>query len=102
MTSFVIQNALIVDGTGKPGFLGSVAVEDDQIVEVGSITSPGDVIIDAEGLVLAPGIIVATLISTLKSHGIPWSLRRFRMVLPLFSSVTVGLRSHLVSQKTEM
>ena len=57
MTSFVIQNALIVDGTGKPGFLGSVAVEDDQIVEVGSITSPGDVIIDAEGLVLAPGII---------------------------------------------
>ena len=57
MTSFVIQNALIVDGTGKPGFLGSVSVEDDQIVEVGSITSPGDVIIDAEGLVLAPGII---------------------------------------------
>ena len=57
MTSFVIRNALIVDGTGKPGFLGSVAVEDDQIVEVGTITSTGDVIIDAEGLVLAPGII---------------------------------------------
>ena len=57
MNSFVIRNALIVDGTGNPGFLGSVAVQDDQIVEVGTITSPGDVIIDAEGLVLAPGII---------------------------------------------
>ena len=102
MTSFVIQNALIVDGTGKPGFLGSVAVEDDQIVEVGSITSPGDVIIDAEGLVLAPGIIDShthfdaqitwdPMVSPSISHGVP-----------PFSSVTVGLRSHLVSQSTEM
>ena len=57
MADFVIRNALILDGTGKPGFYGSVAVKGDQIVEVGTITSPGDVSIDAEGLVLAPGII---------------------------------------------
>ena len=57
MVDFVIRNALIVDGTGKPGFYGSVAVKGDQIVEVGSITSPGSVSIDAKGLVLAPGII---------------------------------------------
>ena len=57
MADFVIRNALILDGTGKPGFYGSVAVKGDQIVEVGTITSPGSVSIDAEGLVLAPGII---------------------------------------------
>ena len=57
MADFVIRNALILDGTGKPGFYGSVAVKGDQIVEVGKITSPGSVSIDAEGLVLAPGII---------------------------------------------
>ena len=57
MVDFEIRNALIVDGTGKPGFYGSVAVKGDQIVEVGSITSPGSVSIDAKGLVLAPGII---------------------------------------------
>ena len=51
MADFVIRNALILDGTGKPGFYGSVAVKGDQIVEVGTITSPGSVSIDAEGLV---------------------------------------------------
>ena len=57
MADFVIRTALILDGTGKPGFYGSGAVKGDQIVEVGTITSPGSVSIDAEGLVLAPGII---------------------------------------------
>ena len=57
MADFAIRNALIVDGTGKPGFYGSVAVKGDKIVEVGTITSPGSACIDAEGLVLVPGII---------------------------------------------
>ncbi len=57
MADFVIRNALILDGTGKPGFYGSVSVKGDQIVEVGTISSPDSVSIDAEGLVLAPGII---------------------------------------------
>jgi N-acyl-D-aspartate/D-glutamate deacylase len=34
MADFAIRNALIVDGTGKPGFYGSVAVKGDKIVEV--------------------------------------------------------------------
>ena len=37
MADFVIRNTLIVDGTGKPGFHGSVAVEGGQIVEVGPV-----------------------------------------------------------------
>jgi len=38
MADFVIRNTLIVDGTGNPGFHGSVAVEGGQIVEVGAVT----------------------------------------------------------------
>ena len=57
MADFVIRNTLIVDGTGNPGFHGSVAVEGGQIVEVGAVTVSASVSVDAEGLVLAPGII---------------------------------------------
>jgi N-acyl-D-amino-acid deacylase len=55
---FVVRGALIVDGTGAPGFVGDVQVDDDRIVAVERAGSrlPGRVI-DAAGLVLAPGFI---------------------------------------------
>ena len=56
--SIVIKNATIVDGTGTPGFRGDVQVRDSKIVAVGAIeTTDQDTIIDATGLVLAPGFI---------------------------------------------
>ena len=32
--TLIIQNGLIVDGSGKPGFYGDVVVDGDKIVEV--------------------------------------------------------------------
>jgi len=55
--SLVIRNAMIVDGTGKPGFSGDVAVVGDRIVEVGHVTGSGKREIDAAGKILAPGFI---------------------------------------------
>jgi len=56
--SKVIKNAMIVDGTGAPGFIGDVQIRDNKIVAVGAIeTSDKDTIIDGSGLVLAPGFI---------------------------------------------
>ncbi len=52
------RNATIVDGTGKPGFSGDVAVTDDRIAAVGDLggmTSAREV--DCAGLALAPGFI---------------------------------------------
>jgi N-acyl-D-aspartate/D-glutamate deacylase len=54
----IIDNALIVDGTGTPAVPGSVAVSDGRITAVG--LPPGAAArerLDAEGRVLAPGFI---------------------------------------------
>ena len=56
--SFVVRNATIIDGTGKPGRVGDVRVEGDTITAVGKVKpKSGDQIIDGTGLVLAPGFI---------------------------------------------
>jgi N-acyl-D-aspartate/D-glutamate deacylase len=53
----LIKNGRIVDGTGRPSFQGSVAVEDGRIVEVGKVSGPAKRTIDAQGLVVSPGFI---------------------------------------------
>ena len=62
--SFLVQGATIVDGTGSPGFIGSLRVVDGAIAEVAAddgdnALSPtnGEPVHDATGLVLAPGFI---------------------------------------------
>jgi len=59
--SFLIKNAFIVDGTGKPGGTGDVLVEGDRIKDAGQHLQavPGSEIIDGEGLTLCPGFIDA-------------------------------------------
>src|SRR5882724_12074586 len=54
----VIVNARIADGTGKPLRQASVRIAGDRIVRVGNFQPEKDEqIIDAKGLVLAPGFI---------------------------------------------
>jgi len=53
----VFRNARIVDGTGNPWFTGDVAVRGDRIVAVGRVTGSAKRVIDAKGLVVAPGFI---------------------------------------------
>ena len=57
-TTFLIENAKIVDGSGNPAFNGAVRIEDDQIVEVGDLQPiRGEETMDAGGMILAPGFI---------------------------------------------
>ena len=54
----VFQNALIIDGTGKPSYRSSVRIAGGKIVKIGKIKpSKDDEVVDANGLVLAPGFI---------------------------------------------
>jgi N-acyl-D-aspartate/D-glutamate deacylase len=54
----VIRNGRIVDGTGRPSFIGDVAVKGDRIALVGRVSDlNGAEVIDAEGRVVSPGFI---------------------------------------------
>jgi N-acyl-D-amino-acid deacylase len=55
---FVIKNATIHDGSGKPGYIGDVAIAHEQIVWVGKVEIVGKPrIIDGTGLIVCPGFI---------------------------------------------
>jgi len=54
----LIVNARVADGTGAPLTTASVRIQDDRIADVGKlIPAKGEQVIDAQGLVLAPGFI---------------------------------------------
>jgi N-acyl-D-aspartate/D-glutamate deacylase len=57
MLDYVIRNGLVVDGTGSPARRADVGVLDGRIVAVGPVEESGATELDAEGLVVAPGII---------------------------------------------
>ncbi len=57
MFDLLITNARIVDGTGVPAFVGSVAVSNGLIVEVGDVQGDAIRTIDAAGHLVTPGFV---------------------------------------------
>ncbi|MCR9296564.1 MAG: amidohydrolase family protein [bacterium] len=55
--SLILRGGRIVDGTGNPWYLGDVAIKDDRIVAMGKVTGQAEQVIDATGLVIAPGFV---------------------------------------------
>ena len=54
----LIVNGTVVDGTGAPGYQADVGITDGKIVAIGKLAKgKAERIIDAEGLVVAPGFI---------------------------------------------
>src|SRR5215831_12533724 len=54
----VLKGGTVVDGTGAPGRRADVAIKGDRIVAVGTFdAAPGAKVIDASGLIVAPGFI---------------------------------------------
>ena len=54
----VISGAHVIDGTGNPWYVADVGIREGLIVEIGNLSRrPATRIIDAHGLVLAPGFI---------------------------------------------
>src|SRR5213596_943923 len=53
----VIKNGMVVDGTGFSRYRADVAIKDGTIVDLGKIRGAAAATIDADGLVVAPGII---------------------------------------------
>ena len=56
----LIAGGWLIDGTGNPAFRGDVAIEGDRIVDIGRLEGAEAArVIDAEGLVVTPGLIDA-------------------------------------------
>jgi len=53
----LVKNGRIIDGSGIPSFSGDVAVSHGKIVELGRLGGPAKRVIDAEGLIIAPGFV---------------------------------------------
>jgi N-acyl-D-aspartate/D-glutamate deacylase len=55
---YVIHRATLIDGSGKPGVSGAIAIRDDRIVAVGTFAVQGQPrVIEGKGLIVAPGFI---------------------------------------------
>lgn len=54
----IIKNGFIVDGTGKPGFVGDIAIKGDAIEKIGrDLEGEAKKVIDAKGNMVSPGFI---------------------------------------------
>jgi len=53
----LIQNARIVDGSGKPAYRGSIGVKGDRVLAVGDVKGDAKEVIDASKLTAVPGFI---------------------------------------------
>ena len=57
-SDLLIKNGMMMDGSGGPAFRADVLIRDDRIEDVGLFPDArADRIIDADGLVVAPGFI---------------------------------------------
>jgi N-acyl-D-amino-acid deacylase len=56
--TILIRNGTIIDGSARPGIIGDVAIDEGRVVALGpSLTVDAEKIVDADGLVVAPGFI---------------------------------------------
>src|SRR5262245_9641327 len=57
MVETVIRGGTVVDGTGAPGRRADVAIADGRVVAIGEVDDDAPEVIDADGLVVAPGFV---------------------------------------------
>jgi N-acyl-D-amino-acid deacylase len=53
----LIKNGFLVDGSGLPGYCGDLGVAGGKIAALGKVDGPAKEVIDARGLVVAPGFV---------------------------------------------
>ncbi|SDF75950.1 N-acyl-D-amino-acid deacylase family protein [Sporolituus thermophilus] len=86
MLDLKIKNGLIVDGTGQEGYYADIGIKGDKIVAMGELSGEGArEIIDATGLVVAPGFI------DVHSHTDAWYFHNPYAVSKILQGVTTEI-----------
>ncbi len=57
MFDVIIKNGQVIDGTGRERFRADVGIEGDRITQIGELSGEAGRVIDADGMVVAPGFI---------------------------------------------
>jgi N-acyl-D-aspartate/D-glutamate deacylase len=56
--NLVLANGRVIDGTGKPRFLGNVRIRDGKVADSGPFKLlPGEMVLDVKGMLVAPGFV---------------------------------------------
>ena len=53
----LIKNGLIIDGSGRPGFVGDVGIRGGEIVAVGAVEGLAVRVLEANGALITPGFV---------------------------------------------
>lgn len=84
----VIRNGRLVDGTGDPAYLSDLAIKEGRIVKIEKgISDKATIVIDAKGLVIAPGFID---IHSHSDSNIPISNKLESMITQGITTAAVG------------
>ena len=83
--NIIVKNALIIDGTNAPGYIGDIFIKEDRIDKIltdpilsGELEKEANHVIDAKGLVCAPGFIDTHSHSDLKVLSDPMLLPKLK------------------------
>lgn len=57
MLDLVIKGGRVVDGSGTESYVGDIGIKDGKIVEIGKVTDHASRVVEADGLVVAPGFV---------------------------------------------
>ena len=68
----MIKNGIIVDGTRTPRYQSDLAIKDGKVAKIGGLkTATADKVLDANGLIVAPGFVDLHTITTPNISGTP-------------------------------